>query len=234
MVIPPHPTSLLLHKCAPTLQLSVVNAPLPPLLAVSLQGRRGPPPPPSGVRAYSPLLSAMLPQQFDPPLRPSDVPDPLPQIQSLYPLSINLPPPPSILLQGLGGTLLLPSVTQYHTHLLPVLRLQQVVPPLMHANVPAPLDQLSDLPLQLGGPGLQTSSVNPPPPISALLLQQELLNLRTSAFSRACWSSSFSALRLDSRARRTRSLHLQPCALMILYFHPCTLSKSSLLFGLHP
>ena len=86
----------------------------PPPLSVSIQGRGGPPPPLSALRAHAPLLSALLPQQVEPPLQPSAVnPPPLPQILAstlqrdvphLQPLSVRAPPPPplSVLLQGLG------------------------------------------------------------------------------------------------------------------------------------
>ena len=47
--------------------------------------------------------------------------------------------------------------------------------------MPALLDQISSLPLQRGGPRLQTSAVNSPPSISALLLQRYLLPLHISA-----------------------------------------------------
>ena len=47
-------------------------------------------------------------------------------------------------------------------------------------NLPAPLAQFSALPLQQCGPSLQTSAVNPPPPISALLLKQAVLILQPS------------------------------------------------------
>ena len=181
-VLPPHPPSLLFQKCAPTLQILVVNTP-PPLLAVSIQGRGGPPPPPSAVRAYAPLLSDSLPQIFDPPLKPSNVPAPLPHISALpleY-LDLNTPPLPSVLLQGRGGLHLLPSVAHDHAPLLHALRLRQGVPPLITLNVPAPLAQLAAFPLQRGGRCLQTSAVNPPPTISALLLQRDLLPLQISS-----------------------------------------------------
>ena len=48
-------------------------------------------------------------------------------------------------------------------------------------HVPALLDQISSLPLQRGRPRLQTSAVNSPPSISALLLQRYLLSLHISA-----------------------------------------------------
>ena len=50
----------------------------------------------------------------------------------------------------------------------------------MPSNLPATLDQLSALPLQRDGPGLQNLAVNLPPPISALLLQQDVLPLQPS------------------------------------------------------
>ena len=68
-----------------------------------------------------------------------------------------------------------------HAPLLPALRIQQGVPPLLPSNMPAPLAQLSALPLQQGGPRLHTSAVNPPPPISALLLQQDVLPIQPLA-----------------------------------------------------
>ena len=47
--------------------------------------------------------------------------------------------------------------------------------------MPAPLAHISALSLQQGEPRLQTSAVIPPPPISALLLQQKLIALQPSA-----------------------------------------------------
>ena len=96
----PQPLSLILQQCDPTLQLSVLNAPLS-LIAVSLQGQGGPPPPPSVVRAYSPLISALIHQRFYPPLHTSDVPAPLLQFSALplEPLALNHPPV-SVSLQG--------------------------------------------------------------------------------------------------------------------------------------
>ena len=55
-----------------------------------------------------------------------------------------------------------------------------------------------------------------------------------SALIHLCFSFSSSDIRLNSMARRTPPLHLQSCALMLLYFHPCTFSDSSLLFSLQP
>ena len=77
------------------------------------------------------------------------MPAPLPQISSfpIQPLSLNTPPPLSDLLQGKGGPLLLPSVVHDHAPLLPALRLRQGGPPLLPKNVPAPLAQISALPL---------------------------------------------------------------------------------------
>ena len=80
-----------------------------------------------------------------------------------------------------GTSLFLPSAAHAYAPLLSALRLQQGVPPLLHSNVPAPLAQISALPLQRGGPHLQTSAVNPPPTISAFLLQQYVLPLQSSA-----------------------------------------------------
>ena len=99
----------------------------------------------------------------------------------LQPLALNPPPLPSVSLQGRGGTLLLPSVAHDHPPLLPDLRLQQGVPPLMPSNMPAPLAQISALPLPQGGPRLQNSAVIPPPLISALLLQLDVIPLQPSA-----------------------------------------------------
>ena len=56
------------------------------------------------------------------------------------------------------------------------------MPPILLSNVTATLDHPSDLSLQQGGPGLQTSAVNPLPSISAFLLQQDVLPLQTLAF----------------------------------------------------
>ena len=93
------------------------------------------------------------------------MPAPLPQIPALplQPLALNPPHPPSVSLKGRGGPPLLPSVTHDHSPLLPVLRLQQGVPPILTSNVSAPLYRISALPLQRGGHRLQTSAVNPPP-----------------------------------------------------------------------
>ena len=55
------------------------------------------------------------------------------------------------------------------------------MPPLMPTNVPAPIAQLSALPLRQGRPRLQLSAANPPPQISDLLLQQDVLPLHPSA-----------------------------------------------------
>ena len=55
------------------------------------------------------------------------------------------------------------------------------MPPLLPSNVPAPLSQLLALSLQQGGPRLQTSTVNPTPPISALILQRDVIPLQPSA-----------------------------------------------------
>ena len=125
----------------------------------------------------------MIPHKVDPTLQTSNVPDPLPQISDfpLKSLALNPPPPPSISLQGRGGPLLLPLVLHSHANLLPALHLLQGVPPLLPSNVPAPLYQISALPLQRGGPRLQTSAVNPPPPISSLLLQLDTLTLQPPA-----------------------------------------------------
>ena len=53
------------------------------------------------------------------------MPDPLTQILALplQLLALNPPPPPSVLLQGRDGHLLLPSVAHAHAPLLPALRL---------------------------------------------------------------------------------------------------------------
>ena len=53
--------------------------------------------------------------------------------------------------------------------------------PLLTSNVPYPLDQISALPLQQGGTNLQTSAINPPPQISDLINQQDVLPLQPSA-----------------------------------------------------
>ena len=135
------------------------------------------------MHAYAPLLSAFLPQRFDIPLRPSNVPDPLPQILALplQHLSLKPPPLPCVSLQGQGGPLLLPSVAHAHYPFLTALRLRQGVPHLLTSNMPAPLYQILALPLQQGWPRLQTSAVIPHPPISALLLQRDVIPLQPSA-----------------------------------------------------
>ena len=123
-----------------SLQLSAVcDAPTPPPLSVSIQGRGGPPPPISAVRAHAPLLSALYPQRVEPPLQPSVVnPPPLPQILAfplqrdmppLQPLSTCAPPPPiSVSLQGRGKAPLLPSTLRAYVPLLSALILRQGVP----------------------------------------------------------------------------------------------------------
>ena len=57
--------------------------------------------------------------------------------------------------------------------------------PLLTSNVTAPLAHLPALHLQQGGHHLQTSAVNPPTPISALLIQQYVLPLQPSAVRHA-------------------------------------------------
>ena len=111
------------------------------------------------------------------------MPAPLPQISALplHPLALNPHPLPSVSLKGQGGPLLLPLVVHAHSPLLTALSLLQVVPPILPSNVPAPLDQISVLSLQQGGPSFQNLAVIPPPPISALLLQQYLLAIQPSA-----------------------------------------------------
>ena len=61
------------------------------------------------------------------------------------------------------------------------MRLRQGVPTLLPSNVSAPIAHISALPIQKGGPHLHTSAVNPPPLISVLLLQRDVLPLQTSA-----------------------------------------------------
>ena len=131
-VLTPHPKSLIIHKCVPHLQLSVVNAP-PTLLDLSIQGRCELPPPPSAMRAYTPLLSDLLPYKFETPLQPSNVPAPITQISALHiqSLVLNPPPPLSVSFQGQGEHLILPSVAHDNATLLPVLSLCKVVPPLL-------------------------------------------------------------------------------------------------------
>ena len=93
-------------------------------------------------------------------------------------LVLNPPPPPSVSLQGRGGPLLLPLVAHAYSTLLTSLCLQQVVPLILPSKVPAPLAQISALPLQRCGPFLQTSAVNIPPPISDFLLQRDVLPIQ--------------------------------------------------------
>ena len=62
----------------------------------------------------------------------------------------------------------------------PDLHLRQGVPPLLPSNMPDPLAHISALPLQLGGPLIQPSAINPPPQISTLLLKLDVLHLRPS------------------------------------------------------
>ena len=82
---PPTISALLLQRDMLPLQNSAIRAAAsPPLIYVSIQGRGGPPPPPSAMRAHAPLLSVLLPQRVEPPLQPSAVnPPPLPQILTL-------------------------------------------------------------------------------------------------------------------------------------------------------
>ena len=54
------------------------------------------------------------------------------------------------------------------------------MPPLMPTNVPAPLAQISALPLPQYGPCIQPSAVNPPPHISSFILQLYLIPLQPS------------------------------------------------------
>ena len=124
----------------------------------------------------------MLPQRFEPPLQPSNLPAPLPQLLalSIHPLALNTLPPLSTSLQGRCRPLLLPSVAHDHAPLLPALRLQQGVTPIHPSNVPAPLAHISAYPLQLFRPHLHPSAVNPPPHISALLPQRDILPLHPS------------------------------------------------------
>ena len=118
---------------------AVRDAPTPPPLSVSIQGRGGPPPPTSAVRTNALLLSALHPQQVEPPLQPSVVnPPPLPHILAfplqqdvppLHPLSMCAPPPPiSVSLQGRGEAPLLTSTLRAYVTLLSALLLWQGVP----------------------------------------------------------------------------------------------------------
>ena len=126
-----------------------------------------------GQKMYGPKVLNLLPfrffkcfyflQFFDNSVRPF--------LYYLFNIALN-PPPPSVSLKGRGGPLLLPSVVHALSPLLTALRPRQGVPPLLPSNVPAPLAQISALSLQQGRPRLQTSAVIPPPPISALFLQQ--------------------------------------------------------------
>ena len=131
---------MLLHQDVLPLQPSAVrDAPTPPQLSVSIQGRGGPPPPTSAVRAHAPLLSALHPQIVEPPLQSSVVnPPPLPQILALplqrdvpplQPLSTCAPPPPiSVSIQGRGKSPLLPSNLRAYVPLLSALLRRQGVP----------------------------------------------------------------------------------------------------------
>ena len=63
VIPPPLISALLLHRDVLHLQPSAVrDAPTPPPLSVSIQGRGGPPPPNSAVCAHAPLISALFPQ----------------------------------------------------------------------------------------------------------------------------------------------------------------------------
>ena len=155
----------------------------PPPRSVPLQGRGGPPPPSSAVRAHAPLFSALLPQRVEPPIQPSAVnPPPLPQLLSvslqqdvlpLQPLSVRDPPPPlSVLLQGRGKPHLLPLTMRASVPLLSALLLWQGMP-LCHPSAdPAPLPLILDLIHQRVEPNIQHSDVNPPllPQLSSLPL----------------------------------------------------------------
>ena len=137
---PPLISALILHQDVLPLQPSAVrDAPTPPPLSVSIQGRGGPPPPTSAVRAHVPLLSALHHQRVEPPLQPSVVnPPPLPQILAfplqrhvppLQPLSMCAPPPPiSVSLQGRGKAPLPPLTLRAYVPLLSALLLRQGVP----------------------------------------------------------------------------------------------------------
>ena len=150
------------------------------MISVFLQWLGGPPPSRSAVRAYAPLLSALLPQKFDPPLQPSNVSAPLSQISALplQPLALNPPPLTSVLFQGRCRLLLLTSFAYSRAPLLPASHLQQGMPLILRSKVPGPIARISALHLQQGGPRFQTSSVNHPPPISALLIQRSMLPLQ--------------------------------------------------------
>ena len=93
-VIPPPPISdLLIQQDVLPLQPSAVrDAPTPPPLSVSIQGRGRTPPPTSAVRAHAPLLSEFRPQRVEPPLHTSAVKSPpLPQILA-FPIQRDIPP----------------------------------------------------------------------------------------------------------------------------------------------
>ena len=100
---------------------------------------------------------------------------------NLQTLALNPPHPLSVSLQGRGGPLLITSVAHAYAPLIPALRLLHGVPHILHSNMPATIDKISDLPLQRGGPCIQTSDVNHPPPISALLLQRDMIPIHPSA-----------------------------------------------------
>ena len=57
--------------------------------------------------------------------------------------------------------------------------------PILPSNVHAPLAQILALRLQRGGPRLQTSATNPPPPISAMLIQLDVLHIQPLAMRAA-------------------------------------------------
>ena len=90
---PPLISALLLQKYVLPLQPSGVHtAPPHTHLIVSIQGRGGPPPLSSAMRAHAPLLSAFLHQRVKPPLQPSDVNSP-PLTQILdFPLQRDVSP----------------------------------------------------------------------------------------------------------------------------------------------
>ena len=155
------------------------------MIYISIQGQEGSPPPTSVVSDYGPLLSDLLTQIFEPPLQPSNVPDPLPQLSAspLQSLAVNPPPPLSVLLQERDGPFLLTSTAHAHTPLLLDFCLRKCVPICQLSDDPAPLAQISALPLQRGRPPLQSSAVNPPPlpHLSALPLQQDVPTLQPLA-----------------------------------------------------
>ena len=172
------------------IQPSDVRTAPPPPLSVSLQGKGGPHPPPSSVRAHDPLISSLLPQQVEPTLQPSTINPPhLPQclalplkqhVPSLQPLYARAPPPPlSVSIQGRGKPPLLNLTVRACVPLLYALLLWQGMPLIHLSAKPAPLPLLSAFLPQQDVPLLQPLAMRTPlTQILALPLQQGMPHIQ--------------------------------------------------------